>query len=108
MVIPLYILLSVSIVLPGFMGFKVRSECLSRPNIPTVPFIFYDFIYCTGIPHILTQLGFSSVQCQQVGNLCGRPSIEVQIVDNLHRFRFVRIDDQLPILIHIIAQQLRR
>lgn len=89
------------------MILEVRRISFPGKNISTVTFVSDHAPDRTWIPYFVTQFGLSSILGQQVSNLLRCPAVDIQVIDHLDSFRFLRIDHQLTVLISVIAEQLR-
>ena len=107
MMVPLDILLPVLPVFLRFMCLKIRCVGFPCPHIPAVAFILDHAIDRARIPYFVTKLCPSSIAGEQVSDLTGRPSIEIQVINHLHRFRLVGIDHKVTVLIKIVPKKLR-
>ena len=71
-------------------------------------FIRNDSCKSAGIPLRVPQFCLPAIFCQKFCNLSERKSVQVQIVNHLHRLCFVLIHHKAAILVLVISEQSRR
>ena len=99
------ILVSILLILFGFMVKVVGSPSLPSDNVTTMPFVLQNLQNTSGVPDQIAFLRGPLQSGQLIGDLLASISVQVHEKNETHGFCFFFIDNQFAIFIHVIAQK---